>query len=174
MITINGQKIINYKNRGMCLENLINDANSFYNGNNIALIYKKPTPIKVLEFNQNKNTITKACFLRKSTTDYNGIYKGKYIDFEAKSTQSKTSLPLSNFSDWQLKHFKRVINLGGYAFVIIEFSTLGEFYLLRMNDVLDIKDRNSIPIKYIKEKGKQIFLSLNPIFNYLEALDSFI
>ena len=37
-----------YKNRGMFLENIINDSNTYYNSIDKCLIYKKPTPIKVL------------------------------------------------------------------------------------------------------------------------------
>ena len=38
-----------YKNRGMFLENILNDSNTYYNSNDKCLIYKKPTPIKVLK-----------------------------------------------------------------------------------------------------------------------------
>ena len=36
---------INYANRGMQLENDINETNLYYKNFDIALIYKKPTPI---------------------------------------------------------------------------------------------------------------------------------
>ena len=35
----------NYGNRGMILENDINETNNYYLINNIAVIYKKPTPV---------------------------------------------------------------------------------------------------------------------------------
>ena len=38
----------NYANRGMILENDLNETNKYYLQNNIAVIYKKPTPIKVV------------------------------------------------------------------------------------------------------------------------------
>ena len=41
-------KFVNYKNRGMFLEHIINDSNTYYLSKDIAVIYKKPTPIKVL------------------------------------------------------------------------------------------------------------------------------
>ena len=40
----NYKKEINYKNRGMDLENLINEACKYYLEHNLAVIYKKPTP----------------------------------------------------------------------------------------------------------------------------------
>ena len=44
----NNLNIPNYANRGMTLENDINITNEYYLENNIAVIYKKPTPIKVI------------------------------------------------------------------------------------------------------------------------------
>ena len=35
--------------------------------------------------------ITKGFFRTPSTLDYNGIYRGRYIDYDAKETQNKTS-----------------------------------------------------------------------------------
>ena len=43
------EKVINYSNRGMNLENLINESNEYYVEKDIALIYKKPTPIGISE-----------------------------------------------------------------------------------------------------------------------------
>ena len=79
--------------RGMSLESDINDTNKYYLDNDIAVIYKKPTPTKVIKLDGNR--IKDGFYEIPSTTDYNGIYKGKYVDFEAKETKSKTSFPLN-------------------------------------------------------------------------------
>ena len=89
---------INYAHRGMTLESDINSSNKYYLENDIALIYKKPTPIKVVKVNYERNKITEGYYEVPSTTDYNGVYKGRYIDFEAKETKSKTSFSLVNLS----------------------------------------------------------------------------
>ena len=44
-----------YANRGMALENDINETNKYYREYDIALIYKKPTPIKVLNVSYPNN-----------------------------------------------------------------------------------------------------------------------
>ena len=43
------KKETNYKNRGMDLEGLINDACKYYLEQDLAIIYKKPTPIGVVD-----------------------------------------------------------------------------------------------------------------------------
>lgn len=87
------KKNIGYANRGMFLEHIINDANTYYLSKDIAVIYKKPTPIKVLNvaYRSSKTTlIDKAVFSETSTLDYNGVYKGKYIEFDAKECKNST------------------------------------------------------------------------------------
>lgn len=77
---------ITTSNRGMSLENDINDTNAYYRNNNIAVIYKKPTPITVnkVDYKSRKNAVIKeAHFIVPSTTDYNGVYQGSYIRFDA-------------------------------------------------------------------------------------------
>ena len=46
-----------YANRGMALENDINETNKYYREYDIALIYKKPTPIRVTKTNYQNITI---------------------------------------------------------------------------------------------------------------------
>ena len=106
-------KNINYGNRGMNLEDDINLTNEYYLINNIASIYKKPTPIGIVKVD-NSGVISEAYFKTPSTTDYNGIYKGKYIDFEAKETV-EDSFPLKNIHEHQIRHLKTmsIQNLSG-------------------------------------------------------------
>ena len=72
-------------NRGLTLEDELNITNKYYLVKRIACIHKKPTPIQVVTVGKNSK-ITEAFFKTPSTTDYNGVYKSKYIDFEAKET----------------------------------------------------------------------------------------
>ena len=53
-------KEISYGNRGMDLENIINKTNEYLLSKDIALIYKKPTPIGVVKvsYENNKQYIT--------------------------------------------------------------------------------------------------------------------
>ena len=125
--TIN--KCINYANRGMSLEEELNITNDYYRDIDKAIIYKKPTPIKVVKANfvsRQNAKITEAYFAMPSTTDYNGIYKGKYIDFEAKETTSSTSFPLTNIHKHQLLHLKKVYEHNGISFIIVRFTHLNE------------------------------------------------
>ena len=90
---------------------VIKDIYKYYLDNNIAIIHKKPTPIKVSKVsypNSYSVVIKEAFFEMPSTTDYNGIYKGKYIDFDAKEVKSNKSFNLSNIHKHQLEHLKKV------------------------------------------------------------------
>ena len=105
------EKPKSFSNRGMSLENDINASNQYYLTNDIAVIFKKPTPIQIVKVDYPKRSaakITDAYFEKQSTTDYNGVYKGRYIDFEAKSTKNSTSFPLANISSHQIEHLKNI------------------------------------------------------------------
>jgi len=176
--TVNSEKkdYINYGNRGMNLEESINITNSYYLDNNIAVIHKKPTPIQITKLDGKKGRIIDGFFKSPSTTDYNGIYKGKYIDFEAKETKNKTSFPLANIGKHQVQHLKRVKEHGAIAFVIISFSSLGEIYLIDANYIIacyNNNERKSIPYSYIKEKGHLIKMGFFQRVDYLKILDEY-
>ncbi len=173
----NISKEINYKNRGMTLENEINISNEYYIEINKAFIYKKPTPIKIVKVDypsRDKAIIKEAFFTIPSTTDYNGLYKGKYIDFEAKETKSKTSFTINNIHPHQIKHLENIDNNGGIAFLIIRFTTLDETYLLpakKLIDFMNKEDRKSIPYEYFKKEAFMIKESYNPRLDYLKIVD---
>ena len=163
----------NFANRGMILENDINITNEYYREKGIALIYKKPTPIKITKVDYEKAKIVEAFFEYPSTLDYNGLYKGKYIEFDAKETQSKTSFVIANIHKHQLEHIRRVYNLKGIVFLIIRFVSLNETYILMGSDLLDFLENNtrkSIPYSYIKEKGYLIEMKYMPRLDYLKIL----
>ncbi len=171
---------IEHANRGMSLENDINLSNEFYVDKNIAYIYKKPTPIQIVKVDypsRNKAIIKEAYFKEPSTTDYNGLYKGKYIDFEAKETRSKTSFTLSNIHEHQIKHLKNISRHNGIAFLIVRFTTLNKTFLLKAEDLLSYMDNNerkSIPLEYFEEKGYLLKDGYNPRIDYLKVIDSII
>ena len=169
---------VNYANRGMKLEDDLNITNNYYKDIDKAHIYKKPTPVNVTKVNyisRSNVTITEAFFDTPSTTDYNGIYKGKYIDFEAKETNSTTSFPLSNIHPHQLIHLESIKRHGGIAFIIVRFNHLNETYLLfqkELQEFLENNNRKSIPLEYFKKKGYLIKDKFNPRVDYLEVIDN--
>ena len=162
-------------NRGMNLEDDINLSNDFYRANGLCLITKRPTPINVVRVDYSKGAIiTNAYFEKQSTTDYNGVYKGRYIDFEAKSTLKLTSFPLANISKHQIEHLKQVLKHDGIAFFIIEFAKKDQVFLLDASYVIDFYEngeRKSIPYKDVQTNGFEIKKGIAPRLNYLDIID---
>ena len=80
---------------------------------NKAVIYKKPTPVQIVKVDYPRREsakIVEAYYKVPSTTDYNGIYRGKYIDFEAKETKAKT-FPFINIRLNTLKKYYNMVEL---------------------------------------------------------------
>ena len=171
---------LSHKNRGMTLEAELNESNEYYRDTNQAFIYKKPTPIKIVKVDypsRDKTVIKEAYFATPSTTDYNGIYKGYYIDFEAKETKSKTSFALENIHPHQIQHLMKINEHGGIAFLIVRFTTLNETYLLMAEDFLDYinhTNKKSIPINIFREKAYQIKDGYQPRIHYLKIIDNLL
>ncbi len=166
---------ISHKNRGMELEGIINTTNLYYLNENIAVIYKKPTPIGLVNvsYQNNSKIINKAYFKTPSTLDYNGLYKGKYIEFDAKETLNKLSFPLANIHSHQLEHIKKIIEHQGIVFLIIKMNNL--YYYLKGEDLIEFiktSKRKSIPYQYIQNKCYNIKERINPSLDYLKIIDS--
>ena len=166
-----------HANRGMGLESDIGLTNEYYLNNDIAVIYKKPTPITIAKVDYPSRleaVIKEGYFKTPSTTDYNGIYKGKYIDFEAKETKNKTSFPLDNIHKHQINHLKAIYKHGGIGFIIVRFTNLNETYLLLIETLLNFIENNkrkSIPLEYFKNNGYIIKDKYIPRVDYLKIID---
>lgn len=180
----NKKQALNYSNRGMSFEEDINRTNKQYLIKNMAVIHKKPTPIQVVNVDYPKRSaakITEAYYRRSSTTDYNGVYKGYYLDFETKETQNKTSFPLNNFHDHQIKHMKKSTEHGGICFALIFFSSFNEIYFIHSDFLFkwwdqqfDKNGRKSIPLQAIKKENDLVPYGYNPRVPYLECVDQLI
>ena len=144
---------IEYGKRGMTLESDINSSNNYYLENDIAVIHKKPTPTKVIKLIGNR--IKDGFYEIPSTTDYNGIYKGKYIDFEAKETISKKGFLMSNIAKHQLDSMQAIINQKGITFAIVFLKSFNEIYLIDGQYLIDAYNSNKtiIPYEEIKNIG---------------------
>ena len=173
-----------HNNRGMNLENDINISNQYYIDTNQAFIYKKPTPIKINKVDyptKNNRTakivIKEAYFESPSTTDYNGLYLGRYIDFEAKETNNKEYFPLENIHKHQINHLRNIYLNDGVAFLIIRFMEYNKTYLLFADDFfyfLDNNTRKSIPLSYFEEKGHIISEKYSPRLDYLKIVKEYM
>lgn len=169
-----------FRNRGMNLEDDINETNEYYLATDRAIIHKKPTPIQVVNVHYPKRSaavITEGYFKQASTTDYNGIYKGKYIDFEAKETKNKSTFPLSNIQSHQINHIKSILKHGGITFFLIRFTIHDETFLLPAEILLTYwesaqKDgKKSIKYTDIQSKGHLIPFKYQPRIDYLTIID---
>lgn len=174
---------IEYGGRGMSLEKDIEHSNAFYLKRGIAVIHKKPTPVQIVNVHypkRSKAVINEAYFRTPSTTDYNGVYNGYYIDFEAKETKNKTSFPLNNIHDHQVDHMRNTYQQHGIVFLMIRFKSLDEVYLLPYSKFeffwnryqKDIK--KSITVDEIRKNGYHIPYQYQPRLNYLKAVDKLI
>lgn len=127
------EKTIDFGKRGMSFEGDLEKSNVFYLAADIAVIHKKPTPMQIVKVDYPKRAaakVTEAYFRTPSTTDFNGVFKGRYIDFEAKQVSNKTSFPLQNLHEHQVKHMEQSHQHGGIVFLLVKFSQLNEIYLL--------------------------------------------
>lgn len=173
------EKITSYGNRGMNLENELNETNNYYLVNDIAIIHKKPTPITITKVDYPSRleaVIKEAYFKVPSTTDYNGIYKGYYIDFEAKETKN-SSFPLANIHKHQIDHLEKIEKHGGISFLIVRFTLKNKTFLLETKYLIDFLNNNkrkSIPYEYFEKNGYLIKDKFNPRIDYLEIIDNIL
>ena len=172
-------KQVSKSNLGLDFEELINKSNKYYLLKNICVVYKKPTPIKVVRVNYPKRSLAKiveAYYQIPSTTDYNGIYKGKYLDFEAKSIKGK-SFPFSNIYKHQIEHLNKISDHQGISFLLIRFNDYNEVFLLKADVLVKLYTqslnggRKSIPYSFFISNAEKIKMSYNIPVDYISSVE---
>lgn len=172
-----------FANRGMRFEEAINLSNEYYLNRGLAVIHKKPTPIQIVKVDYPRRSaavIKEAYFREASTTDYNGVYQGRYLDFEAKETQNKQSFPFKNFHPHQIRHMDLCIKQGGICFVLLWFSSLQRCFFLSGSQLIEQWDlqktsgKKSLPLAFVEKQGIEIIPKIAPRIPYLCAIDQFL
>lgn len=165
-----------YANMGMRLESDVIKSCDVFRERGLASIYKRPTPIRISKVDpKNPNHITSSYFAEKSTTDFVGVYRGKYIDFECKET-GRDTLELQNIRPQQITHLDLVLKLGGIGFFMVSFTKRGEVYLLDAHYVVDrvLKEKSHAGYKreFFQQNGYLIRQGYSPRLELLEAIDA--
>lgn len=180
--TTAANKVI-FGDRGMRLEDEINESNKYYRAHQIAVIYKKPTPLQIVKVDYPKRSravIKEAYFRQASTTDYNGVYQGYYVDFEAKETTNKNTFPLKNFHQHQIDHLRACEQQDGICFVIIKYVTLNRYFIMPAQNLFKYWEgqRNdgpkSIQLSQVVEDSYEIKSNYNPTLPYVDVIKKLI
>ena len=128
----------NYANRGMGLEALITYTNEVYLTRHMAVVHKRPTPVKIL---QTRGSKVNGYLEAASTVDYEGVYNGHSLQFEAKSTRDLRRLTLDNFHAHQVDHIRECMKQGAVVFVLVEFVKHGQVFYVPGNLVVNAWDK---------------------------------
>ncbi|PJK17740.1 Holliday junction resolvase RecU [Chryseomicrobium excrementi] len=177
------KKDYSFSNRGKTLEDEVNESNDYYLQHQLAVVHKKPIPIQIVKVDypgRSRAVIREAYYRTPSTTDYNGVYKGYYLDFEAKETKNKTSFPLQNVHEHQVLHMRSVRQQQGIAFLLVAFQNLERYFFLS-SEQLDIfwermqqGGRKSITLEEFEQVGIEITPGYAPRIPYLNAVDHYV
>jgi recombination protein U len=140
---------------GQSFEEILKNSCEYYKFRGIALIHKIPTPWSV-SYNRATNKVIRAHPEEKSSVDFEGVWHGRSIAFEAKSTRERNRFDLKNIKQHQMDYLKQHQCQGGISFFLVEFAKLGEVYLIWHDQVDEwwqkAKDggRKSIPYLWIQ------------------------
>ncbi|MGL5205555.1 MAG: Holliday junction resolvase RecU [Metamycoplasmataceae bacterium] len=157
---------MNSSNRGMLLETIINKTIKYYDENAIALIHKKNLDIKFSSIDEMRR-VKNGVVVSKSTVDYYGIYKGSFIAFEAKSSNTMI-IPKNNFKDHQHEYLLKIRKYGGNAFYIFLFKQTNEIFLADIS--LVNYRRKTITLEYIRNKAIQLEIIYPGVIDFIKFL----
>lgn len=163
-------------NRGMAFEKLINLSNEMYQREGVALINKRPTPVKVLKSKNGR--VLNGFYEAKSTVDYDGVYKGRAIAFEAKSTENPGRFDLKNIAQHQLDYLEKAEKMGAICFFLIEFSKDKSIFVVPLSVIQSYvrmshqpKGKKSIPRADFDIYGYLVEQTERASVDYLQYVD---
>lgn len=148
----------NHANRGLYLEEWIEQANRVYQKKNKAEVHKIPTPWR---------------FERKSTVDFGGTAAGKSIWFDAKATKNKTSFPLGNIKEHQIEYLVRTERQGGLGFFLIHSTAERKTWVLWIQQLTAFMaghERKSIPFEWLEANCDTVKGGKGIMLDYLPAV----
>lgn len=160
---------------GQAFENLIDITNMQYKNGSVALVHKRPTPIKPLK--TRGIHILSGVFEEKSTVDYDGTYKGKSIYFEAKNTTNDTSFDLKNIKPHQFSHMQEAEKHGAICFTLVHFMGHHQTFYLSLSLLRQFMrrakegGRKSIAYKEFLEHCPEVPTTLRANIDYLLFVD---
>ena len=159
----------NSNKEGKEFEDMLTAQFNKYRAEGKMYCIKVPTEIVLI---RNGARIVSAFPKAKSEAlDYLGILStGECITFEAKSSNNKTSFPLSQIKEYQFELHKDIRNYTKKVFYIIRMKALGKFYLVTSDEIDDFmksSERKSIPASML---GVDIGIEMNDldVLKYLE------
>lgn len=163
--------------RGAAFETLLDYTNQIYANKGRAIINKRPTPMKIISKTKMGQNI--CVFDKKSTVDYDGIYAGRSIQFEAKTTQEKR-FDLSMITESQIEFLQKAEQHGAVAFLLVEIRPLRNVYLVP-NQMLQgyVKraqkgGRRSIPLDELEVYARIVESGNGLPLDYLSVVDELI
>ncbi|WP_373436375.1 Holliday junction resolvase RecU [Metamycoplasma equirhinis] len=166
----------NTNNRGMMLESIINKTNIFYLKNKIAMIHKKNLDVSFSKIKiENRKLLLKDAEIKsKSTVDYYGVFQGKFIAFEAKSTEEK-NFKLKNIKQHQLEYLSLIESFDGIAFWIIYFKMQNDFLIIKHKNLMKIisENKNTLAYKDAIAHGYSLNLDFPGILDYIKIVSHF-
>ena len=116
-------------NRGMGFEIAIEHSNRVYEHLGLALVNKRPTPMKI----QSKTAGGRITgdLEKPSTVDFDGTLPGgRSIYFEAKQCKLPDRFPLDKLEQHQYDYLEKAHRFGSIGFLLIEFTVHRTVYLL--------------------------------------------
>lgn len=167
----------NAKNDGSAFESMVIMANHMYQARGIAFVEKTPNPWKV----KRKGPVIVSAYPTKEgrLVDFIGLVRsGTGIAFDAKSTIVETRFELANIEDHQVRFLQQYDQLGGIAFLLVEFVKHREVFLLPIPDLAQYwgeaqaGGRKSIPYEDFVKKFPLVKQSRGIILDYLVAYAS--
>ncbi|MBP3950314.1 Holliday junction resolvase RecU [Bacillus suaedae] len=165
---------VNYGNRGMAFEQLINIVNEQYLVQDIALINKRPTPVKVLKSRGTR--VLKGYYEDRSTVDYDGTYTARSVAFEAKTVGEKR-FDLKNLKTHQMQSLFNTNMHGGISFLLIEIRPVYKVFYVPFDLIrrywkdAALGGRKSIPLEDLERYAYEVKQGRGVLLDYLAVLD---
>ncbi|MEG0123993.1 MAG: Holliday junction resolvase RecU [Malacoplasma sp.] len=153
----------------MYIEKLVEHSIKFYSAKKIGHFEKRYLPIQITSINKN---LIKGILLKKSYTDFNGVYLGRYIDFETKQTDSD-SFSLSSIKEHQLNHMLNVSKYNGIVFLLVHFFKHDKTFLITIEEIINLinKGKKNIPISTFEKNFSIVNVEFPGILNFLAVIN---